>query len=195
MKKLVAMVVLVGVQCIALAPAFAQQSSGEGRRARTARQAPASRPGQQPVRSVSHEVIHEGVILEDDYIADSMQAANFGAAGCDSCGGGGCSTCDTGGGLCRTCHTPPRFCICFPAHGWVQAEYLGWVQSGSRVPTLGHHECSWNECGSRLACWGEREPASCLAMTNTLTARLPDTEFALAGGCLPFRAGVSRANP
>lgn len=37
---------------------------------------------------------------------------------------------------CGDCHTPGRFCICLPAHGWFQADYLLWYQTGMNVPPL-----------------------------------------------------------
>lgn len=37
---------------------------------------------------------------------------------------------------CDDCHTPGRFCICLPAHGWFQADYLLWYQNGMNVPPL-----------------------------------------------------------
>ena len=37
---------------------------------------------------------------------------------------------------CNNCIAPRRFCICFPAHGWVHAEYLQWWQPGMNAPAL-----------------------------------------------------------
>jgi hypothetical protein len=89
------------------------------------------------VRAVSHEVIEESIVMDGDYIVDDIHD-DIHDGGCDSCGGGGCSSCNagTGLGLCTTCNTPPRFCICFPSHGWVQAEYLSWYQDGMHIPAL-----------------------------------------------------------
>jgi len=58
--------------------------------------------------------------------------------GCQSCGGGGCSSCSVGrsGGFCNTCSAPNQFCICFPSHGWIQADYLNWYPSGMHTPPL-----------------------------------------------------------
>ncbi|MEZ6136942.1 MAG: BBP7 family outer membrane beta-barrel protein [Pirellulaceae bacterium] len=139
MKRLLALVVLGMLQVVAL-PAVAQdrgpsESSRRPQPTRSVRQAPASRPGQTAVRPASHqEIIH------DEYIVDD----GFASTGCDSCGGGGCSSCNScdtgscglGGGLCNTCSAPARFCICFPSHGWVHAEYLLWYQDGMRIPSL-----------------------------------------------------------
>lgn len=40
------------------------------------------------------------------------------------------------GAYCSTCRSPRRLCICFPAHGWVHAEYLQWWQNGFFAPPL-----------------------------------------------------------
>jgi hypothetical protein len=37
---------------------------------------------------------------------------------------------------CDDCHTPGRVCLCLPAHGWFQADYLLWYQAGMEVPPL-----------------------------------------------------------
>jgi hypothetical protein len=93
------------------------------------------------VKPASHQtIVSDGIIYEDggmgfegDYIADG---------GCQSCDGGGCGSCTggscgiVGGGSCNTCSAPGQFCICFPAHGWVHAEYLNWYQDGMGVPPL-----------------------------------------------------------
>lgn len=91
------------------------------------------RPGQRAVVPASY---YEETIVEGDgsYIVDSSGID----IGCSSCGGSGCAECDlyAGGGVCESCHVPNRFCICFPAHGWVHAEYLNWWQSGMNAPAL-----------------------------------------------------------
>lgn len=97
-----------------------------------------SRPGSGAVRTASHvvpgEVIYEDAgIIDEGYVTDS---------GCSSCDGGGCSSCGEsssyglGGGMCNSCSAPNQFCICFPSHGWVHAEYLNWYQDGMNVPPL-----------------------------------------------------------
>lgn len=97
-----------------------------------------SRPGSGAVKSASHtvpgEVIYEdGGMIDEGYVTDG---------GCSSCDGGGCSSCDSGGsyaiggGMCNSCSAPNQFCICFPSHGWVHAEYLNWYQDGMSVPSL-----------------------------------------------------------
>lgn len=85
-------------------------------------------PRRRQVSAASHEevIVNDGYI-DEGYVVDS---------GCDSCGGGGCNSCDVSGGFCGGCNVPHRFCICFPAHGWVHAEYLLWYQSGMRLPPL-----------------------------------------------------------
>jgi len=37
---------------------------------------------------------------------------------------------------CDDCHNPGRVCICLPAHGWFQADYLLWYQTGMNTPPL-----------------------------------------------------------
>lgn len=136
-KKLFALVVLLVMQSMTSQLVNAQDRTGSSsvrrtRPVRSVQQAPSSRPGQQ-VRAVSHEVLHDPVVIDGDYVVDDLHGS-----GCDSCGGGGCTSCGTGDalGLCGGCNTPPRFCICFPSHGWVHAEYLSWYQDGMRVPAL-----------------------------------------------------------
>ncbi len=149
--------------CILLqTSADAQQRSQPSRSSSTVRQAQANRPistSNAPTRSssarsirpgsgsvkpashvVSGDVIYEdggiidGGIIDDGYATDG---------GCASCGGGGCSSCSDGGscglgggGSCNTCSAPNQFCICFPSHGWVHAEYLNWYQDGMGIPPL-----------------------------------------------------------
>ncbi len=115
----------------------AQQSRGTNpvRRSQASRPAspsPASREASKSRRAVttaSHEIIEGDVIYED---------AGIVSGGCQSCGGGGCDSCGTESysGACRTCAAPGQFCICFPSHGWVHAEYLNWYPDGMRIPAL-----------------------------------------------------------
>lgn len=89
-------------------------------------------PSERRISTASHEeVVHvDGeVILEDGYYEDPV-------AGCDSCGGGGCGDCGVSANFCDGCNAPNRFCICFPAHGWVHAEYLNWYADGMRLPAM-----------------------------------------------------------
>ncbi|MCR9295745.1 MAG: BBP7 family outer membrane beta-barrel protein [bacterium] len=79
------------------------------------------------------EYLHGGEYVEGEYIVDPPIEYS---GGCDSCGGGGCNSCDIGASYCDSCNAPNRFCLCFPSHGWVHAEYLLWFQSGMRVPAL-----------------------------------------------------------
>ncbi len=73
----------------------------------------------------------DGGYVDEGYVSDG---------GCQSCDGGGCSSCSSGsgsgGGFCNTCSAPGQFCICFPSHGWVNAEYLNWYPSGMQTPPL-----------------------------------------------------------
>lgn len=73
-------------------------------------------------------VVHDGHVHEGHVIHD-------GGATCDGSCGGGCETC-VGESYCDTCHSPRRFCLCLPSHGWVHAEYLLWWQSGMNLPPL-----------------------------------------------------------
>ncbi len=83
--------------------------------------------------------INEGGYAEGEYIVEDhghvhepglvSGSCGCGDAGCDSCG---VSEFDT----CSSCNASRRFCICFPSHGWVHAEYLLWYQSGMNVPPL-----------------------------------------------------------
>jgi hypothetical protein len=91
------------------------------------------------VRPVSHIVDHGTAV----HAAPYEFVEDMGHGGCSSCSGGGCNSCGDSafgsaiyGGLCGSCNSPSRFCICFPAHGWVHAEYLLWYQSGMRIPAL-----------------------------------------------------------
>ncbi len=93
---------------------------------------------------------HGEVIYEDGYAGDGYADGGYvdggyvdggivSGGGCQSCDGGGCSSCGTRGsseGYCNTCAAPGQFCICFPSHGWVHAEYLNWYPSGMRTPAL-----------------------------------------------------------
>ncbi len=81
------------------------------------------------VEEVVGEPIGEEHIIDGEHIMHEH-------GGCDC--EGGCDSCMTGGefGYCDHCHAPNRFCICFPAHGWVHAEYLLWYQKGMNVPPL-----------------------------------------------------------
>ncbi len=119
----------------------AKQPTGNqptGQRAATGRpavsQASSKSQPKRLVTTASHEHIVEGDVYYED--------AGIVSGGCDSCGGGGCSSCgvvSSGcdlGGSCNTCGGPGQFCICFPMHGWVQAEYLNWYSDGMRIPAL-----------------------------------------------------------
>lgn len=73
-------------------------------------------------------------IVEGDVYYEGEPAIGHG--GCASCDGAGCGTCDTSASFCSGCSAPHRFCICFPSHGWVQADYLLWYPTGMQVPAL-----------------------------------------------------------
>ncbi len=127
---------------------------GTSSRSRTPTRLVGAREGV-PASTASHLQVHPGETIVDEhvvaeplsegeYIVDDPSAvsgggyASSGGCGCESCGGGGCDSCSVGGeyGTCTHCNAPRRFCICFPAHGWVQAEYLAWRQSGMYLPPL-----------------------------------------------------------
>ncbi len=107
--------------------------------------------GPQNMRNASHIQVQPGETIVEEYVeATPLNSGEYivddhdygdepglvSGGGCD-CGGSGCDSC--GGGEydhCTTCSAPNRFCICFPAHGWVHAEYLLWYQSGMNLPAL-----------------------------------------------------------
>jgi hypothetical protein len=103
-----------------------------------------------PARTTSHFQVHPGETIVDEHvIEDPLSEGEYIVedhnhmpglvSGCDSCGGdGGCDSCSGGSsfGHCTSCNAPNRFCICFPAHGWVHAEYLMWYQKGMELPAL-----------------------------------------------------------
>lgn len=149
--RTLAQLALVLVSTLATSPLLAQDAravNGTRMRATTTRETLAERrPGVRPasaatssrsrVQAASH-VIEQGIVddASHEVIYDS-------APGCSSCDGGGCNTCagpimrgELMGSLCNSCNSPSRFCICFPSHGWVHAEYLLWYQDGMRVPAL-----------------------------------------------------------
>lgn len=150
MNRLIALLafalLLTGVQF----PAFAQDDYdiGVGRRPGGNRVGVPSRwrgsPQGSRIRAASHlqeevfadDVVHDGEYIEGDYIeGDYVDGGNI-DGGCDSCGGGGCDSCSVAGNYCGSCNAPNGFCICFPAHGWIHAEYLTWWQSGMDLPPL-----------------------------------------------------------
>lgn len=100
-------------------------------------------PKKPPVQTASHH--HTEIIEGGEYIVDSGGCSSCGGgcadgscamqSACSSCDGGGCDSCSVGS-YCGSCSSPRGFCICFPSHGWVHAEYLLWYQSGMRVPPL-----------------------------------------------------------
>lgn len=136
MKRLIASLAFV-VWLMMPGPVDAQDERGASRRpVRSARTGVPSRwegkPSERHVSTASHahgEVIEhlEGEYVEGEYFTDG---------GCDSCGGGGCDSCGVSDNFCGGCSAPRGFCICFPSHGWVHAEYLLWFQNGMRVPPL-----------------------------------------------------------
>lgn len=93
--------------------------------------APSERSSRQ-VAPASHVEVVEGDYYGDGAYIDHGHVES----GCSSCGGGGCGSCSADMGLCNTCSVPRQFCICFPSHGWVHAEYLNWYQSGMNLPAL-----------------------------------------------------------
>lgn len=148
MKKILAVIAL----CLAQVAGWGDCVSAQERGSRVINNRQRSQPrlvgarGGQPMHNASHiqlqpheEVVQEHVVGEP-VVGESMgETYNEGerlisghdaGCGCDSCGiAADCGTCDS-------CHAPNRFCICFPSHGWVHAEYLLWYQSGMNVPPL-----------------------------------------------------------
>lgn len=95
-----------------------------------------SKPGVS--RASYGEIVYEGDSYgEGEYIDQGGYIDEGIVSGvCQSCNGGGCSSCSTSGGSCNTCAAPNQFCICFPSHGWVHAEYLNWYPDGMQIPAL-----------------------------------------------------------
>lgn len=143
MKNLIALfasTVLVASSFATLAEAQERRPSAGQPRSRTN---VASRPQAPPARGrvapAQHtEIIHEGPI-EGEIISDGYYEPGYDvgvSSSCDSCGGGGCDSCSVSGDFCQGCNAPHRFCLCFPSHGWVHAEYLAWHNEGMRIPAL-----------------------------------------------------------
>ena len=93
----------------------------------------------QPGETIVDEHVESTQLAEGEYIVDEHSHEHepgLVSGGC-GCGGGGCDSCGVGQyDHCSTCSAPSRFCICFPSHGWVHAEYLLWSQSGMNLPPL-----------------------------------------------------------
>jgi hypothetical protein len=94
----------------------------------------------QPGETIVEEHVEAAPLTDGEYIVDEhghdYEPGLVSGGGC-SCGGEGCDSCGVGEyDHCTTCSAPSRFCICFPAHGWVHAEYLLWYQSGMNLPPL-----------------------------------------------------------
>lgn len=83
---------------------------------------------------------HDEVVYDDGYVDGGYDGSEYYDDGIVSGGGDDCSSCSVGliggGSSCHTCSAPNQFCICFPSHGWVQADYLNWYPSGMRTPPL-----------------------------------------------------------
>ncbi len=139
MKRLLALVALIVGQAFAPIASIAQENRGTTKPRVVRGERPRAPRPNQAVRPASHAVkqAQASIVLDSDYVVDSVHG-DMHAEGCSSCDGGGCGNCSVGLGssLCNTCNTPARFCICFPSHGWVSAEYLLWYQSGMRIPAL-----------------------------------------------------------
>ncbi len=154
MKKLIALTAFVAWQLVTAATASGQQRpSGEAQASRaqstsgkttTTKKRPggtttSAKPAQtSTVRPASHMMVQDGEVINEPSVFDE-------GAGCSSCGGGGCSSCDNsiGCGSCNVggygdlCHQNyGRMYISLPAHGWVQAEGLTWYQKGMSLPAL-----------------------------------------------------------
>ena len=91
---------------------------------------------------------HSEVIIDDG--ASYASCESCGGGGCSSCGpvyspapvqefhgsSCGCDSCGVSTSYCGSCNAPSGFCFCFPSHGWVHAEYLLWSQKGMDMPAL-----------------------------------------------------------
>ena len=117
-------------------PAATRPQSNAGRRPAQAKSA---------VKRASYgEIVYEdGGYGDGEYIDQGGHHGGYidqgiVSGGCQSCDGGGCSSCSSSGhgGSCTTCAAPNQFCICFPSHGWVHAEYLSWYPAGMQIPAL-----------------------------------------------------------
>ena len=102
-----------------------------------------AKPSGSRVKQASHagviqeaEVIHDGeVIHEGGIVHEGM--AHGSSCGCESCGEA--SSCIDGScdlGCCNECLQPRRLCICLPAHGWAQMDYLMWWGNDMAIPPL-----------------------------------------------------------
>ena len=153
MNRIIASVALI-LSLLVQAPVEAQQArpasggvdqarpSQAARTVRTA--APTARPKSSgarrpaPATPAVTRASHDEVIYDDGGYIDEGIVSD---GGCQSCNGGGCTSCSAGrsargGSFCNTCAAPNQFCICFPSHGWVHAEYLNWYPDGMRIPAL-----------------------------------------------------------
>lgn len=124
-------------------PADAQESQRRlqsGIRARALQ--PASVPGRRtglPSRLATHQSTGEdGVVVGDEIIVDEHVEEPQLSEGEYIVGDSHINHAhvDSGHDYCEHCVAPRRFCICFPAHGWVHAEYLHWWQPGMHAPPL-----------------------------------------------------------
>lgn len=60
-----------------------------------------------------------------------------GIGGCDACAGGSCGGCNSCcGELCSPEAWRPCVTLCLPQDGWISYEFLGWWQSGMKLPPL-----------------------------------------------------------
>ncbi|MFM8174162.1 MAG: BBP7 family outer membrane beta-barrel protein [Pirellulaceae bacterium] len=101
---------------------------------------------------ISDGIVHEGTSLHGhsyehgEVVYDEGSILHSGpitlGGGCSDGSCGDCSSCSVGTGIdcgigpCTTCLQPTRLCICLPAHGWVQLDYLMWWQNGAYLPPM-----------------------------------------------------------
>jgi hypothetical protein len=96
---------------------------------------------------VKASAMQTGEVIYDDYGSQVMDPGVIYDAGpglsCDSCNSLGCDgACGvvnpgfSGFNICNPAPAARQLCICLPAHGWVQIDYLNWYQQGMYVPQL-----------------------------------------------------------
>lgn len=131
-----------------IAQAKATQTAQPRRAVQTAsavRPAAAMQAGEiiyEDVSAIPPSAYIDGTVYDPGMGAGEMYG-DGGAVGCDSCGvtacDGGCFGRPTGLLGVDICNPPAaarQLCICLPAHGWAQVDYLRWYQSHQAIPDL-----------------------------------------------------------